>query len=77
MSQDRTLHSRPAGATAAPRETRTRPKTRAATFRPKTELGRELWALRQKILASGEPLLDADEIEQEVARRRGGIESWD
>ncbi len=41
------------------------------------EGGRELWVLRQKIVASGEPLLNADEIDREVGRRRGGNESSD
>jgi len=43
------------------------------TFRPRTALGQELWKLRKRIVASGEPLLDDDQIEEEVDRRRGGI----
>lgn len=38
---------------------------------PVSELGRQLRALRAKIVASGAPLLDWDELEQEVAARRG------
>jgi hypothetical protein len=41
------------------------------SFKPKTPLGRKLWELRQKIVASGEPLLDWEELEKEVAERRG------
>lgn len=40
---------------------------------PRTELGRRLMAIRQEIVASGTPLLDWDDIEREVAERRGGI----
>lgn len=39
---------------------------------PQTPLGRRLWQIRQGIVASGEPLLDWDDLEQEVAERRGG-----
>ena len=42
-------------------------------FYPRTELGRRLWELRKKIVASGEPLLDRDEVEREIAERRGGV----
>lgn len=38
---------------------------------PRTELGRELWMIRRRILASGVPLLDWSQIEAEVAARRG------
>jgi hypothetical protein len=40
-------------------------------YEPRTALGRRLWAIRQRIVASGTPLLSADEIEAELARRRG------
>ena len=42
------------------------------TFQPKTELGRQLWAARLEILASGAPLLDREALEAEIADRRGG-----
>ncbi len=38
---------------------------------PKTALGRRLLAIRAKKVASGEPLLSWEEIEQEVEGRRG------
>ena len=41
-------------------------------FVPKTELGKTLWAIRKKIEASGVPLLDWDELEEEIKSRRGG-----
>jgi hypothetical protein len=44
----------------------------APTFVPRTPLGRRLWELRQKIVESGEPLIDWEDIEQEVQKRRGG-----
>lgn len=39
---------------------------------PQTPLGRRLWQIRQGIVESGEPLLDWDDVEREVAERRGG-----
>jgi hypothetical protein len=38
---------------------------------PRTELGRELWAIRRGIVQSGVPLLDWSQIEAEIAARRG------
>ena len=38
-----------------------------------TLLAKKLWTLWQKIIASGVPLLDWDDIEREVQERRGGI----
>ena len=40
---------------------------------PPTALGRRLRAIRERIEASGEPLLDADEVLRELAERRGGV----
>ena len=40
----------------------------------KTPLGQRLWEIRSKSVASGEPLLDWEDIEQEVAERRGETE---
>ena len=42
-------------------------------FQPKTPLGRRLRELRKRIVASGEPLLDWDDLEREIAERRGGV----
>jgi len=42
-------------------------------FTPRTPLGKKLWELRQKHLASGEPLLTLDEVRREVQARRGGL----
>ena len=38
-----------------------------------TPLSKKLWELRQKIVESGAPLLDWDDIEREVQERRGGV----
>lgn len=38
---------------------------------PRTELGRQLWDIRRRVVESGVPLLDWDQIEAEVAARRG------
>ena len=43
----------------------------AADEQPKTDLSRELLAIREKAIASGMSLLTEDEIEREIAERRG------
>ena len=40
----------------------------------RTPLGRQLWKIRSRVIASGEPLLGWEEIEQEIAERRGETE---
>jgi hypothetical protein len=47
------------------------PAESTPTYVPKTSLGRRLWELRQQILAEGEPMLDWNDLEREVASRRG------
>lgn len=42
-----------------------------ATFSPKTELAKQLWEIRNHIVASGEKLLTWDDLVQEIADRRG------
>jgi hypothetical protein len=42
-----------------------------------TELGRQLRELRQKIISSGAKLHDAEEVERELALRRGERSSDD
>ncbi|RUS98596.1 hypothetical protein DSM106972_079820 [Dulcicalothrix desertica PCC 7102] len=44
------------------------------TSSSKPPLGERLRKLRAKIVASGEPLLTPEEIEKEVASRRGGFQ---
>lgn len=41
------------------------------TFQPKTELGKKLWELRQKAIAAQTPLRTWEELEEEIAQRRG------
>lgn len=43
----------------------------SSEYKPKTLLGKRLWKLREKIMATGEPLLSWEEVEQEIGRRRG------
>ena len=38
-----------------------------------TPLAKKLWEMRQQIIANDIPLLDWEEIEQEVRERRGGV----
>jgi len=45
-----------------------------ATRQFRTPLGQRLWEIRSRLIASGELLLDWEEIEQEVAERRGEVE---
>lgn len=42
-----------------------------APFRPHTELGRRLWEIRQRIVAAGHAKMSWDDVEREVAERRG------
>ena len=44
------------------------------TYVPKTALGKKLVALRNAAIANGMPLMTAEEISEELARRRGEIE---
>jgi hypothetical protein len=46
---------------------------KAPFFTPRTPLAKRLWELRQEVLASGVPLLNLDEIRQELQTRRGGV----
>ena len=41
-------------------------------FIPQTELGKKLWAIRQRAIANGLKLLNQEELKQELADRRGG-----
>lgn len=43
----------------------------ATAHRPRTPLARRLEEIRARIVASGQPLLTREEIEREVAERRG------
>ncbi|MDE2388976.1 MAG: hypothetical protein KGN35_07855 [Betaproteobacteria bacterium] len=42
-------------------------------YRPRTELGRKLLALRRAYVTSGGQLLDGDALDVEVRSRRGGV----
>lgn len=42
-----------------------------------TELGKRLRQIRNKIVASGEPLLEREEIEKELVSRRGSLQNID
>ena len=48
------------------------PRDPLADYVPRTELGRELITIRKRIVASGQRLLTREEVEREVAERRGG-----
>jgi len=48
-------------------------KLGASAWKPKTEIGRKLSALRQKFVDSGGELLDAEGIATELRERRGGL----
>ena len=43
----------------------------------KAPLGERLRQIRSRIVADGEPLLTQDEIEKEIASRRGGLQETD
>jgi hypothetical protein len=40
-------------------------------YTPKTELAKRLWEIRKRIVASGTPLLDWEDVTREVAEHRG------
>jgi hypothetical protein len=42
-------------------------------FKPKTELGKRLWAIRQRAIASGMKLLNSRQLEKEIQSRRDGV----
>jgi hypothetical protein len=42
-------------------------------FLPQTSLGKKLWEIRQRAIANGMKLLTEEELEQELAERRGGF----
>ncbi|HEY0455226.1 MAG TPA: ribbon-helix-helix domain-containing protein [Verrucomicrobiae bacterium] len=42
-------------------------------WKPKTALGKKLIKLRQRYIASGGELLDAESIAEELRARRGGV----
>ena len=42
-------------------------------FAPTTSFGERLLALRRQALAEGQTLLTREEIEREIAERRGGV----
>ncbi len=48
-------------------------KQESSVLHPRTPLAKRLWELRQEVLASGVPLLNLDEIRQELRARRGGV----
>ena len=48
-----------------------REEAQSTAFTPQTGLGKHLWKIRRRIVASGERLLNWDEIDREVAERRG------
>jgi hypothetical protein len=47
------------------------PRRPAPRRKARTALVRRLWEIRSQIVASGEPLLDWDDLESELAERRG------
>jgi hypothetical protein len=52
-------------------ETQTKSPTVHIERTPRTPLGKKLLEIRQRIVASGRPLLDWEDIEREIAVQRG------
>ena len=44
------------------------------SYKPRTSLGQKLLRIRERIIGSGERLLSWDDIDQEIAAKRGQIE---
>ena len=59
------------GNLARPAEVVERKQSDSEEYEPRTELGRKLVRLRKEIEQSGVPLLDWDDLEREIAERRG------
>jgi len=49
----------------------TAPVSEKPKFMPRTELGKRLWARRQAYIASGGKLINWDELDRELAERKG------
>ncbi|MBN3897800.1 MAG: hypothetical protein HWQ41_21790 [Nostoc sp. NOS(2021)] len=52
-------------------------KTQPLTPANKSQLGKRLRQIRAEIVSSGEHLLTQDELEKEIANRRGGLQETD
>ena len=55
----------------AEREVAAIPTPSANEYVPRTEFGKRMMERRERIVDTGEPLLSAEEVEAEIARRRG------
>lgn len=54
-----------------PKTTALDPTASGQVYRPRTTLGQRLWDIRARIVASGNPLLSWDDLDRELAERRG------
>ena len=52
-------------------ETQAKSPTPVTERTPRTTLGKKLLEIRQRIVASGRPLLDWEDIDREIATQRG------
>ncbi len=52
-------------------ETQIKSPTPVTERTPRTPLGKKLLEIRQRIVASGRPLLDWEDIDREIAEQRG------
>lgn len=64
--QQPTNSNKPSGATRA-----TTGVPHKSPHKRRTALGQRLWEIRSRLVATGEPLLGWEEIEQEITERRG------
>lgn len=53
------------------------PVTPEEDLRSRDRLTQLWWAARQEFLRSGEPMLDGEGLEREIAERRGGVSEED
>ena len=58
-------------------DSQTKAPTPRAERVPRTRLGKKLLEIRQKIIASGRPLLDWEDLDRELAEQRGKQERQD
>ena len=74
MNKNQGSKARPARGSTRPVSTSRRisqPFPEEPPFEFKTDLARRMWELRQQNIAAGAKLMSVDEINEEIARRRG------
>ena len=64
------MRSKSIGAASIAKKKRGAAASATGSYVPRTALGRRLWRIRQRIIASGQPLFDWQALESELRDRR-------